>query len=172
MAGRIRAPMSICPFMRPVRARIRLQRGSDCPDDFGQDLRCRFKGALTSRVEVCDLTRERIDPAFSAFHQESFSSRSSGETDTAAVGLVAPPGYEHLSFKGVDDARHGWWPHLFGGGEVAEAEWSAEDDDGERGEAWGVEAAAFVFAAEFAEEMDGGGMKFVGEFIWIGSEFI
>ena len=82
--------------------------------------------------------------------------------------LVTSP----LSFEGVDDAGHGWWPHLLGGGEVAETEWSAEDDDRQRGKPRGIEAAAFVFAAEFAEEMDGGGMELVGEFGGVGADSI
>ncbi len=68
-----------------------------------------------------------------------------------------------LLFERIDDARHRGWADLFGSGEIAESHRAGEDDDRESGETRRVQAAAFVFAAQLPQEMNGDGMEFVGD---------
>ena len=64
--------------------------------------------------------------------------------------------------EGVYEAGDGGRPDLLCMGELAEGEWSGEDDNGEGGQARGIEAAGGVGVAQFAQQMNGGRMKGLG----------
>ena len=52
----------------------------------------------------------KLGTFFQLRHHRRFARRCRAEADAASVDFVALPGDEPLSFEGVDDASHGWWP--------------------------------------------------------------
>lgn len=137
----------------------------NCADDFFQDF-CGFLKCGALFVAECgDLLRQCSDPTCAAFHQELLSGRCRGEQGAAAVVCVLLLCDEALLFEGVDDSRHGGRADLLGGGEIAQGDGASEDDDGQGGQPWGVEAGAFVFFAESPQQVDGGGVEMVGDIL-------
>ncbi len=88
-----------------------------------------------------------MDPAATAFHEESLSRWCRRETCAAAVVCVPLPENEALLFEGVDDPGHGGRANLLGGSKVAEGDGPSEDDDREGGETRSVETRALIFLA-------------------------
>jgi hypothetical protein len=76
------------------------------------------------------------------------------------------------ALEAYDDAAHSGWADLFGTGKFAERFWSAEDEDGEGGELGGADASFAIADSEAAEQVDGGGVKLIGDFgrghVWCG----
>ncbi|MDP9202660.1 MAG: hypothetical protein M3P26_12105 [Gemmatimonadota bacterium] len=54
------------------------------------------------------------------------------------------------------DPRHRWRLDLLRGGELAEREWSAEDDYGESGEPGSRQPAGVILLAQLAQEVNRG----------------
>ena len=92
-----------------------------------------LKDGLLFGAEGGDLSCESLDAAGSAFHEEFFAWGRCQELGAATVVCVLLFEDETLLFEGVDDAGHGGWAHLLGGGQVAEGDGAAEDDNGEGG---------------------------------------
>jgi hypothetical protein len=147
-------------------------RRLDCADDLFQNLCCFLKSRALLAIERGDLFCQCADAAGAAFHQELLSGGSGGDECAAAVVCILLFEDEALFFEGVDDACHGGRANLLGCCEVAEADVASEDDDGEGGETWSVEARAFVFFAEFSQQVDGGGVKLVGDIFRIYEDFV
>jgi hypothetical protein len=101
--------------------------------------------------------------AFARFPHQADAFGRSFEAHAAAV-LRGMPADERGALKAGDDAAHGWRADLLGTGKFAERFWSAEDEDGEGGELGRADASFAVANAETAEQVDGGGVKLIGDF--------
>lgn len=118
-------------------------------------------------AEGGDLLCQGTHTAGATFHQELLSGWSCGEEGAAAVVCILFLENEALFFESVDDPGHGGRANLFGGGKIAQGYRASEDDDGEGGQARGVEARAFIFLAELSQQVDGGGVELFGDILRI-----
>jgi len=118
-------------------------------------------------VEGGDLLCQGTYAAGTTFQQELLSGWRCGEEGAAAVVCILFLENEALFFEGVDDPGHRGRANLFGGGQIAEGYRAPEDDDGEGGQAWGVETRAFIFLAELSQQVDGGRVELVGDILRI-----
>jgi hypothetical protein len=84
------------------------------------------------------------------------------DADDPAVALILFPSSEAVLLEPVDDPRHRRWADLLCGGELAERLRPGEDEDGERREPGGAEAARAVLACRIAKRVDRRRMKAVG----------
>ncbi len=83
-------------------------------------------------------------------------------TRAAVFGGVAAD--QAPAVQAGDDAAHGGWADLLGIGEFAEPFRAAENEDGQGGKLSGADATFAVADAQPAQQVDGGGVKLVGEF--------
>jgi len=113
--------------------------------------------------ERSERTGKRFDAALAPLPQERYAFGCGFEADPPAVfrGVAAD---QSRALKALDDATHGGRANLLGIGEFAERSRSTEDEDGKRGELRRADAAFAVANTEPAKQMDGGGMKLIGEF--------
>jgi len=109
-----------------------------------------------------DVPREGADTAMARLEEEPLALHGRGEMNGATVSRVGGLFDQVFRDEGVYKAGHGGRANLLSMGELTEGEWSREDNDGEGRQARPVEAAGGVGVAQFAQQMDGGGMKGLG----------
>ena len=112
--------------------------------------------------------RQRPNAAVAALDHELPALECRGEMNEAGVFFIFGFRDEGLLFQGVNDARHGGRADLFCFGQVAECDGAAEDDDRERGEAGGIEAACIVGSADCPQQVDRGCVKLGGDGFRVG----
>jgi len=68
--------------------------------------------------------------------------------------------------KSGNDAAHGGWFDLLGGGEFAESFRAAENEHGKRRETSGTFAGGGVLFADAPQQVNGGAVQAVGDGVW------
>src|SRR5208282_1499659 len=106
---------------------------------------------------------ERLDTALAALPHQADPFGRGFQTDAAAVfGGVAA--HQAGALESGDDAAHRGRANLFRVSEFAKRPWSAEDEDGKRGELGRADAAFPVAGAQPAQQVNGGRVELIGDF--------
>lgn len=126
----------------------------------------RFEVALG---ECAQLAREDAHAAGSPSLEERLAATSGGDADDAPVVGIGDAGDETHAFEGADEEGHGGRPDLLGGGQGAEGDGPAEDDDGQRGRTRAAQAHAGVLAADTPQNVNGGRVEAVGDDVGVGA---
>jgi len=134
----------------------------EIPNDFLKQ----FKGspeffAVTFRARGEGFGK-RLHTALAALPHQADTFGGRFEAHAAAVfGGVAAD--QSRALEAGDDAAHGGWADLLGIGKFAKRSGATEDQDGESGELGGTDAAFAVADAKPPEQVNGGGVEFVGD---------
>lgn len=130
-----------------------------------QNLNGFSQGRLVFMVRRGDLFGQCAHTALPALQQQFAARGCCSDERVAAVCSALGPGDKGLLRERIDNPGHCGRTNLLGGGEIAQRQRTCEDDDGQGRQARRVEAAAGVFAAELAKEMNGGGVDLIGNFL-------
>lgn len=106
---------------------------------------------------------ERLYAALARFPHQADAFGRSFEAHAAAV-FRGVPANQAGALETGDNATHGRRADLFGVSKLAERFWAAEDEDGESGKLGGADASFAVADAKAAEQVDGSGVKLIGDF--------
>jgi hypothetical protein len=106
---------------------------------------------------------QRFHAAFARLPHKANAFGCCFEADAPAViGRMAAD--HSRALEAGDDAAHCRRTDLLSVGKFAERLWSTEDEDGESGKLGGTDVGFAVADAKSAEQVDGGGVKLVGDF--------
>jgi hypothetical protein len=134
--------------------------------EFPNDLLQQLEGApellaviFGERGEGCS---QRFDAALAALpHQADTFGRCFQSHAAAIFGGVAAE--QSRALEAGDDAAHSRWSDLLGIGKFAKRSGATEDQNGERGELGGTDAAFAVADAELPEQVNGDGVQLIGD---------
>jgi hypothetical protein len=139
-----------------VAARIRFHPAAHGSDDFSKKLNSARQLRQLTSAQPFDGGGQLLDAARAPCGKYIPAFRRRLNPRQPPVARVAAALHETVLLQAGHDPRHRRWPHLLRLGELAEGQWSAEDDNGKSGEAGGRQAADIVLLAELPQEMDRG----------------
>src|SRR5271156_2854103 len=108
------------------------------------------------------MSRQIFDAALASFLEKPRPFSGGADMHTASVTGIARDFNQAVTPESGDDAAHGGWLDLLGGGELAQRSGPGKDQNREGGELRRTYAGGCVLLAHAAQQVDGSGMKAVG----------